>query len=79
MQENHALLKFKSRKEIEKEFTSAKREKEVIDTTVSRAKVLGIENLKAIKEFVSEIVKLTKKAEVEYILHAQSAKRNNLN
>lgn len=34
MQENHALLKLKSRKEIEKELTYAKREKEVIDTTV---------------------------------------------
>jgi chorismate mutase len=76
IQENPSLLKTKDKKEIEEKLISATREKEVIEKTIERAKALEINNLSAIKEFVSEIVRLTKKIETEYIIHTQKKEKD---
>jgi len=63
------LKKLKNAKEIRKRLIKPAREKEVIKKMVNLAKKYGIKNIKIIKSFSKELIKITLDAEVYFIMH----------
>lgn len=71
MQEDPTLIELFSEKEILQKLTIPKREKEVIKNTLKLAKEFKIKNSDAIKKFIQNIMKLTKKIQVQKVIESK--------